>query len=61
MFTSKKSILLLFFLGAISLSLCEEERDADEDETVGEAIAENVKRAALPPGFTPFRVAPEIV
>nr|AIU99872.1 bradykinin-DY1 [Amolops daiyunensis] len=61
MFTLKKSLLLLFFLGAISLSLCEEERDADEDETEGEAIVENVKRVALPPGFTPFRVAPEIV
>nr|A7WNV7.1 RecName: Full=Temporin-1PLa; Flags: Precursor [Lithobates palustris]CAN87013.1 temporin-1 PLa [Lithobates palustris] len=32
MFTSKKSLLLLFFLGTINLSLCEEERDADEEE-----------------------------
>nr|AIU99918.1 nigroain-B-MS1 [Sylvirana maosonensis] len=32
MFTMKKSLLLIFFLGAISLSLCEEERDADEDD-----------------------------
>nr|AIU99908.1 ranakinin-MS1 bradykinin-like peptide precursor [Sylvirana maosonensis] len=56
MFTLKKSLLLLFFLGAISLSLCEEERDADEEETEGEAKMENIKRAeAVPPGFTPFR------
>nr|P80399.2 RecName: Full=Gaegurin-5; Flags: Precursor [Glandirana rugosa]AAA64412.1 preprogaegurin 5 [Glandirana rugosa]prf//2123243B gaegurin 5 [Glandirana rugosa] len=32
MFTLKKSLLLLFFLGTISLSLCEEERNADEEE-----------------------------
>nr|P32412.2 RecName: Full=Brevinin-1E; Flags: Precursor [Pelophylax lessonae]CAA54842.1 brevinin-1E precursor [Pelophylax lessonae] len=32
MFTLKKSMLLLFFLGTINLSLCEEERDADEEE-----------------------------
>nr|AFX61505.1 antixoidant peptide precursor [Odorrana andersonii] len=32
MFTMKKSLLLLFFLGIISLSLCEEERDANEEE-----------------------------
>nr|B5A9T0.1 RecName: Full=Dybowskin-2CDYb; Flags: Precursor [Rana dybowskii]ACF08008.1 antimicrobial peptide Dybowskin-2CDYb precursor [Rana dybowskii] len=32
MFTLKKSLLLLFFLGTISLSLCEEERNADDDE-----------------------------
>nr|ABX44914.1 nigroain-E antimicrobial peptide precursor [Hylarana nigrovittata] len=32
MFTMKKSPLLLFFLGTISLSLCEQERDADEEE-----------------------------
>nr|AFP24874.1 prepropalustrin-2Ka [Rana kukunoris] len=36
MFTMKKSLLLLFFLGTISLSLCEQERDADEDEVVEE-------------------------
>nr|ADC30176.1 palastrin-SHa antimicrobial peptide [Odorrana schmackeri] len=41
MFTFKKSLLLLFFIGTISLSLCEQERDADEDE--GEAL-EEVKR-----------------
>nr|ACM50509.1 brevinin-1LTb [Hylarana latouchii] len=32
MFTLKKSMLLIFFLGTINLSLCEEERNADEDE-----------------------------
>nr|ACI15363.1 preprotemporin-1CEc [Rana chensinensis] len=31
MFTLKKSLLLLFFLGTISLSLCEEERNAEEE------------------------------
>nr|CAJ80864.1 amurin-1 protein precursor [Rana amurensis] len=36
MFIMKKSLLLLFFLGTISLSLCEQERDADEDEVVEE-------------------------
>nr|ADV36199.1 amolopkinin-TR1 bradykinin-like peptide precursor [Amolops torrentis] len=61
MFTLKKSLLVLFFLGAISVSLCEQERDADEEENGGEAKEESVKRAAVPPGFTPFRVAPEIV
>nr|BCG61720.1 preprogranuliberin-SSa [Glandirana susurra] len=32
MFTLKKSLLLLFFLGTINLSLCEQERDANEEE-----------------------------
>nr|ADM34244.1 temporin-MT1 antimicrobial peptide precursor [Amolops mantzorum]ADM34258.1 temporin-MT1 antimicrobial peptide precursor [Amolops lifanensis]AFY06625.1 temporin-AJ1 antimicrobial peptide precursor [Amolops sp. 'jingdongensis'] len=32
MFTLKKSLLLFFFLGTINLSLCEQERDADEEE-----------------------------
>nr|ADV36152.1 hainanensisin-A4 antimicrobial peptide precursor [Amolops hainanensis] len=31
MFTLKKSMLLLFFLGTINLSLCEQERDAEEE------------------------------
>nr|ADV36133.1 hainanensin-4 antimicrobial peptide precursor [Odorrana hainanensis] len=30
MFTTKKSLLLLFFLATINLSLCEEERNAEE-------------------------------
>nr|ABG76269.1 esculentin-1-OG7 antimicrobial peptide precursor [Odorrana grahami] len=32
MFTMKKSLLLIVLLGIISLSLCEQERAADEDE-----------------------------
>nr|AIU99916.1 maosonensis-2 [Sylvirana maosonensis] len=40
MFTMKKSLLLLFLLGTISLSLCEEKRDEDENE--GEAKRDNV-------------------
>uniref|UniRef100_A0AAU8EGV4 Brevinin-1pl n=1 Tax=Lithobates pipiens TaxID=8404 RepID=A0AAU8EGV4_LITPI len=31
MFTTKKSMLLLFFLGTINLSLCEQERNAEEE------------------------------
>nr|AIU99966.1 ranamargarin-EV1 [Odorrana exiliversabilis] len=43
MFTMKKSLLLLFFLGTISLSLCEEEkRDAND-----EAYEENVRDANM--------------
>ncbi|PIO34139.1 hypothetical protein AB205_0000930 [Aquarana catesbeiana] len=45
MFTMKKSLLLLFFLGTISLSLCEQERNADDDQ--GEVIEQKVKRAFL--------------
>nr|ADP06120.1 odorranain-U-RA peptide precursor [Odorrana andersonii] len=47
MFTLKKPPLLLFFLGTISLSPCEQERDADEEgneENGGEAKLEVVKR-----------------
>nr|AIU99945.1 wuyiensisin-1 [Amolops wuyiensis] len=67
MFTTKKSLLLLFFLGTISLSLCEQERDADEEETAREAKVENVKRVAGPDeparisGLSPLRVVPQIV
>nr|ABG76541.1 odorranain-J1 antimicrobial peptide precursor [Odorrana grahami] len=32
MFTLKKPLLVLFFLGTISLSLCEQERAADEED-----------------------------
>nr|E7EKD9.1 RecName: Full=Odorranain-B1; Flags: Precursor [Odorrana hainanensis]ADV36139.1 odorranain-B1 [Odorrana hainanensis] len=46
MFTTKKPLLLLFFLGIISLSVCEQERDADEEDG-GEVTEEEVKRAAL--------------
>nr|F1T151.1 RecName: Full=Esculentin-2ISa; Flags: Precursor [Odorrana ishikawae]BAK08583.1 Esculentin-2ISa precursor protein [Odorrana ishikawae] len=41
MFTLKKSLLLLFFLGTISLSVCKQERDADYEDK-GEV--EEVKR-----------------
>nr|ADM34253.1 amolopin-p-LF1 antimicrobial peptide precursor [Amolops lifanensis] len=47
MFTMKKSLLLLFFLGTISLSLCEQERGADEEENGGEVTEEEVKRNIL--------------
>nr|ABG76516.1 odorranain-F2 antimicrobial peptide precursor [Odorrana grahami] len=43
MFTMKKSLLLLFFIGTISLSLCE--RSADDEE--GEVIEEEVKRGFM--------------
>nr|AGS44975.1 taipehensin-2TP1 antioxidant peptide precursor [Hylarana taipehensis] len=39
---SKKSLVVLFFLGTISLSLCKEKRDADEED--GEQVAEKVER-----------------
>nr|AGG19111.1 host defense peptide ishikawain-7-OM [Odorrana margaretae] len=42
MFTLKKTLLLLFFLGTISLTLCEEERDADEEENEVSGYASNV-------------------
>nr|ADM34241.1 amolopin-3-MT1 [Amolops mantzorum] len=49
MFTLKKPLLLLFFLGTINLSICEQERDADEEEeNGGEAKVEEIKRF-LPP------------
>nr|ACZ71328.1 odorranain-F-RA1 antimicrobial peptide precursor [Odorrana andersonii] len=45
MFTMKKSLLVLFFLGIVSLSLCQEERSADDEE--GEVIEEEVKRGFM--------------
>nr|ACM67503.1 brevinin-2LTa antimicrobial peptide [Hylarana latouchii] len=45
MFTSKKSMLLLFFLGMISMSLCQDERGADEDD--GGEMTEEEKRGAF--------------
>nr|UXN86880.1 temporin-PKE precusor [Pelophylax lessonae] len=36
MFTLKKSLLLLFFLATITLSLCQEERNAEEERRDGE-------------------------
>nr|AYN64365.1 Arg0trp5Leu8-bradykinin precursor [Pelophylax lessonae] len=65
MFTLKKTLLLFFFLGIVSLSLCKEERDADEEEneeTGGEVKVEEVKRQKTynrrPPGWSPLRIAP---
>nr|ADP06149.1 ranatuerin 2C-RA3 peptide precursor [Odorrana andersonii] len=46
MFTLKKSLLLLFFLGTINLSFCEQERNADED-VGGEVTEEEVKRGVF--------------
>nr|G3ETQ3.1 RecName: Full=Palustrin-2AJ1; Flags: Precursor [Amolops sp. 'jingdongensis']AEN14488.1 jindongenin-2 [Amolops sp. 'jingdongensis'] len=45
MFTLKKPLLVLLFLGTVSLSLCEQERAADDDE--GEVIEEEVKRGFM--------------
>nr|ACH85914.1 temporin-LTa antimicrobial peptide precursor [Hylarana latouchii]AIU99929.1 temporin-SN5 antimicrobial peptide precursor [Sylvirana maosonensis] len=36
MFTLKKSLLLIFFLGTINLSLCQEERNAEEERRDGD-------------------------
>nr|ADP06139.1 ranacyclin-RA2 peptide precursor [Odorrana andersonii] len=47
MFTLKKSLLLLFFLGIISLSLCVQVRDANDEEDGGEVTKEVVKRGFL--------------
>nr|AEZ52997.1 antimicrobial peptide precursor [Odorrana tiannanensis] len=44
MFTLKKSLLLLFFLGTINLSFCQEERNADEEERRDERDVEVEKR-----------------
>nr|ADP06030.1 odorranain-A-RA1 peptide precursor [Odorrana andersonii] len=42
MFPMKKSLLLLFFFGTISLSFCEQKRDAEEEEG-SENGAEDIK------------------
>nr|CBY46743.1 limnonectin-1Fa precursor [Limnonectes fujianensis] len=55
MFTLKKSLLLLFFLGTINLSLCEEERNAEEErrDEPDEMDVEVEKRSFpfFPPGI----------
>nr|ABG76287.1 esculentin-2-OG8 antimicrobial peptide precursor [Odorrana grahami] len=56
MFTLKKSLLLLFFLGTISLSLCEQERSADEDDG-GEMKGEEVKRGI----FSILKIATKLI
>nr|ANW09707.1 brevinin-2GHi [Sylvirana guentheri] len=45
MFTMKKSLLFLFFIGTVSLSLCEQERGADEDD--GGEMTEEIKRGVI--------------
>nr|ABG76384.1 nigrosin-OG20 antimicrobial peptide precursor [Odorrana grahami] len=50
MFTMKKSLLLLFFLGTINLSLCQDETNAEEerrDEEVANGPMEEIKRGLL--------------
>nr|BAM63271.1 lectin precursor protein [Aquarana catesbeiana] len=56
MFTLKKSLLLLFFLGTINLSLCEgRQRDVDQEERRDDPGERNVqveKRFLTFPGMT---------
>nr|ADP05878.1 nigrosin-RA3 peptide precursor [Odorrana andersonii] len=48
MFTMKKSLLLLFFLGTISLSFCQDETNAEEERRDEEvAKMEEIKRGLL--------------
>nr|AGG19126.1 host defense peptide odorranain-H-OM1 [Odorrana margaretae] len=48
MFTLKKSLLLLFFLGTINLSLCQDETNAEEERRDEEvAKMEEIKRGIL--------------
>nr|ADP06197.1 andersonin-R peptide precursor [Odorrana andersonii] len=58
MFTLKKSLLLLFFIGMISLSLCEQERDADEEENGVEDKVEDIKRSADQTGMNKAALSP---
>nr|ADV36170.1 temporin-TP3 antimicrobial peptide precursor [Hylarana taipehensis] len=49
MFTLKKSLLLLFFLATINLSLCQEERNAEEERRDGDdETAVEVNKRFLP-------------
>nr|AMD09937.1 Spinulosain HLmb [Hydrophylax bahuvistara] len=45
MFTLKKLLLLILFLGIVSSSPCSRKRDADEEATEEEAKMEDIKRA----------------
>nr|ADP05901.1 nigrosin-RA6 peptide precursor [Odorrana andersonii] len=48
MFPMKKSLLLLFFLGTISLSFCQDETNAEEERRDEEvAKMEEIKRGLL--------------
>nr|ABX58814.1 OGF1 antimicrobial peptide precursor [Odorrana grahami] len=50
MFTLKKSLLLLFFLGTINLSLCQDVTNAEEERRDEEvAKMEEIKRGLLRP------------
>nr|AIU99904.1 temporin-HB2 antimicrobial peptide precursor [Pelophylax hubeiensis] len=51
MFTSKKSLLLIFFLGTITSSLCEQERNADEEQRRDEPEERDVE---VQKRFLPF-------
>nr|ACI47158.1 antioxidant peptide 2 [Hylarana nigrovittata] len=44
MFTLKKSLVLLFVVGSINLTMCDQEKGADEEDG-GEARLEEIKRA----------------
>nr|ADC30181.1 brevinin-1-SHa antimicrobial peptide [Odorrana schmackeri] len=59
MFTLKKSLLLLFFLGTINFSLCEEERNAEEERRDDQDEMDvEVEKRFLPAAF---RLAAKIV
>nr|ACZ71297.1 nigrosin-RA1 antimicrobial peptide precursor [Odorrana andersonii]ADP05828.1 nigrosin-RA1 peptide precursor [Odorrana andersonii]ADP05829.1 nigrosin-RA1 peptide precursor [Odorrana andersonii] len=48
MFTMKKPLLLLFFLGTINLSLCQDETNAEEERRDEEvAKMEEIKRGLI--------------
>nr|ACZ71348.1 nigrosin-RA11 antimicrobial peptide precursor [Odorrana andersonii] len=48
MFPMKKSLLLLFFLGTISLSFCQDETNAEEERRDEEVVKmEEIKRGLL--------------
>nr|E1AWD7.1 RecName: Full=Temporin-CG1; Flags: Precursor [Amolops chunganensis]ADM34209.1 temporin-CG1 antimicrobial peptide precursor [Amolops chunganensis]ADM34211.1 temporin-CG5_2 antimicrobial peptide precursor [Amolops chunganensis] len=48
MFTLKKSLLLLFFLATINLSLCEQERNAEEERRDDDERNAEVEKRFLP-------------
>nr|QDH44038.1 brevinin-1OS precursor [Odorrana schmackeri] len=59
MFTLKKSLLLLFFLGTINLSLCEEERNAEEERRDGDDEMDTEVEKRFLPGI--LKVAANVV
>nr|E1AWD4.1 RecName: Full=Brevinin-1CG1; Flags: Precursor [Amolops chunganensis]ADM34206.1 brevinin-1CG1 antimicrobial peptide precursor [Amolops chunganensis] len=58
MFTMKKSLLLLFFLGTINLSLCEQERNAEEERRDDDEMDVEVEKRFL---STALKVAANVV